>query len=271
MAAGLAASLLAAPASPAAAAAPINKGVYQLELRAPGTEALNYAIDVPEGSTAPVEQPILFPRHGGENQQFELRDAGGGYYKIITQHTLVQNGEAGKLCLDVRGAYGHAGAAVIQYHCIAADNQAWRIAPLGNGYYSIQAKHSGMYLSYDLGHGVIPWARMVQETNPVAWQLTPSSYRIKSGSTTVVSGWPSTLYVGPCASGWHYRWEDEFRHRVSYENAGDSRWSNDSDAHTSNYAADNGSHVRFELWWYALVIGDPYSITAQVRIFCDPN
>ncbi|MBB5959668.1 hypothetical protein FHS29_006289 [Saccharothrix tamanrassetensis] len=73
------------------------------------------------------------------NQQFTLRDAGGGAVYIVAQHS-------GK-CLDVSGASQADGADVWQWDCIAGQpNQRWSIDYAGNGLYTIKALHSNKCL-----------------------------------------------------------------------------------------------------------------------------
>lgn len=73
------------------------------------------------------------------NQQFTLRDAGGGAVYVVALHS-------GK-CLDVSGVSQDDGADVWQWDCIAGQpNQRWSIDYAGNGLYTIKALHSGKCL-----------------------------------------------------------------------------------------------------------------------------
>ena len=79
--------------------------------------------------------------HGGDNQQFRLIDAGGGYYNIKSKLS-------GK-CLDVYAGSHDDGASIIQYTCHSGDNQQFGIVDAGGGYSSIVAKHSGKCLDVE--------------------------------------------------------------------------------------------------------------------------
>ncbi|CCH30913.1 RICIN domain-containing protein [Actinosynnema sp. NPDC047251] len=76
---------------------------------------------------------------GQLNQQFTLRDAGGGAVYIVALHS-------GK-CLDISGVSQDDGADVWQWDCIAGQpNQRWSIDYSGGGLYTIRALHSGKCL-----------------------------------------------------------------------------------------------------------------------------
>jgi endoglucanase len=95
-------------------------------------------IDVVSGSTADGAEIIQYDCHGGANQQWILRDAGGGYVQIVSQ-------ASGK-CIDVSGASTANNAKAIQWTCGTGTNQQWQVRDAGGGYVSFVARHSGKCL-----------------------------------------------------------------------------------------------------------------------------
>jgi hypothetical protein len=63
---------------------------------------------------------------------------------------------------------------------------------------------------------------------------------------------------------------DRPRDVYDYENLGDRRFTTDRDADIETWWGHPGDRLMVESQWYALEIGDPYSITGQIRLFCDP-
>src|SRR5689334_877776 len=57
-----------------------------------------------------------------------------GLYELVAMHS-------GK-CLDVYGASTDDAARVIQWPCHGGENQHWRVAPTGDGYFNLIANHS---------------------------------------------------------------------------------------------------------------------------------
>ncbi|HEX8631992.1 MAG TPA: RICIN domain-containing protein, partial [Catenuloplanes sp.] len=72
---------------------------------------------------------------GAANQQWELRDAGGGYVQLV-------NAATGK-CADVTGKSLVDGAALVQWSCGTGTNQQFQLRDAGSGYVNIVARHSG--------------------------------------------------------------------------------------------------------------------------------
>ena len=65
-----------------------------------------------------------------------------GTYQLVARHS-------GKV-LDVSGISKNNGANVHQWEYVGGANQHWQITPVGNGYYTLKAKHSGLALAVDL-------------------------------------------------------------------------------------------------------------------------
>lgn len=112
-------------------------------------------IDVVSGSTADGAEIIQWTCHGGANQQWELQDAGGGYYRILSQ-------ASGK-CLDVNGASTADGARIIQWTCGSGNNQQWQLRDAGSGYVQLVARHSGKCIDVT-GSSTADSARLQQYT-----------------------------------------------------------------------------------------------------------
>lgn len=114
---------------------------------------------------------------------------GTSYYTISAKHS-------GKF-LDVSGASGNDGAAVIQWSGNGGDNQKWRLVPAGDGYFSIIARHSGKYLdvsgvSVNDGAGIVQWTGWGGDNQKFSLEdAGDGSYRIiakHSGKCLDVSG-----------------------------------------------------------------------------------
>jgi endoglucanase len=95
-------------------------------------------VDVVSGSTADGAEIIQYDCHGGANQQWTLREAGGGYVQIVSA-------ASGK-CLDINGASTADGARAILWSCGTGANQQWTLRDAGGGFVQLVARHSGKCL-----------------------------------------------------------------------------------------------------------------------------
>lgn len=68
----------------------------------------------------------------------------GGYHCFYYYTVAAVN--SGK-CLSVSGASVQNNATVVQWDCVNATNQEWRLVQKDSGYFSIEARHSGKCLS----------------------------------------------------------------------------------------------------------------------------
>lgn len=102
------------------------------------------------------------------------------YYAIVE----VQSGKS----LDVRGGPSAVGvhAAIQQWAFAGADNQVWRLAPAGNGYYGIFSKDTDLCLD-------VPWGSM---DNSVPMQLYPFGNGDNQLWTLLSTGQGTFLIVG---------------------------------------------------------------------------
>ncbi|HLL69224.1 MAG TPA: nucleoside hydrolase-like domain-containing protein [Micromonosporaceae bacterium] len=137
---------------------------WLLILEAGATSTPTAATTTPPATTPPVTNPpatgnaTLTARHSGKlaqvpagstdgaaltqnaatgagNQQWELRDVGGGYVQLVNQAT-------GK-CADVTARSLLDGAAIVQWTCNTGTNQQWQLRDAGAGYVNLVARHSG--------------------------------------------------------------------------------------------------------------------------------
>jgi hypothetical protein len=97
---------------------------------------------------------IQWGDNGGENQLWQLIDAGSGYFKIKSKL-------GGKL-LSVYCGSMEAGAEIVQWADIGGDFQLWQKVDAGSGYYKLQNKKSGKLLdvkeaSKKEGDPIIQW------------------------------------------------------------------------------------------------------------------
>ncbi len=89
---------------------------------------------------------------GGDDQIFELRDAGGGQVEMVVKHS--------DLCLAVQAASTTAGALVIQTDCNGASESRWTATTVTGGL-RLEAAHSGLCLDV-YGGGTDPGVALIQ-------------------------------------------------------------------------------------------------------------
>ncbi len=118
-------------------------------------------IGVLSASTADGAQIIQWTHDSDPDQQWTLRDAGGGYYNIV-------NVNSGKALDDTNGSTSD--GTQMQQWTLGADNfnQQWQLTPLGNGYYTITNRISGRVL--DLRDGGLSDGAAIQQ-----WTATPNN------------------------------------------------------------------------------------------------
>jgi ribosomal silencing factor RsfS len=92
----------------------LGEGYYQIIARHSGK-----ALDVSGASQQNGANVVQWDKTGGDNQKWQLVDAGGGYYNLIVRHS----GKA----LDVFGASQQNGANVGQWDKTGGDNQKWQL------------------------------------------------------------------------------------------------------------------------------------------------
>ena len=114
----------------------------------------NKALDVEYGYLNSGANIIQWDYHGGNNQQWKLKDIGNGYYSVISVNS-------GKV-LDVTGGSNKAGANVIQWDYHGGKNQLWKLKDVGKGYYALISAQSGKALdvcgaSLNNAANVIQW------------------------------------------------------------------------------------------------------------------
>jgi hypothetical protein len=100
-------------------------------------------VAVPSASTTQGVTLIQWPWLGGNEQQWQIGDAGNGYY-ILTNHNSGQ-------VVDVKGASTAQGASIIQWSSNGGNNQLWQISDIGSGYYDFTNRNSGMVLDVSGG------------------------------------------------------------------------------------------------------------------------
>ncbi|QNH62521.1 RICIN domain-containing protein [Hymenobacter sediminicola] len=122
----------AAPTSAEIAKALSIPGVFTLMARSDG-KPLEVQGDAPVSkepglATAPTGAP-----------QWEIEEAGSGYYKLTVQ--------GGRKVLEVLGSETSNGAALSLWPYYSGNNQLWKIEEAGEGYYKLTAKHSNKALT----------------------------------------------------------------------------------------------------------------------------
>ena len=117
----------------------IEDGIYTIKT------AINekFVFDIYKGSQDNSANLELWTNTTSDNQLFNIKYLGDGYYTISALHS-------GKV-LDVAGASTKIGANVLQYNNTGKDNQKWIIKDVGDGYYNIISKCNGLYLDIPAG------------------------------------------------------------------------------------------------------------------------
>jgi len=129
-------------------------------------------MDVFNASTADGANVVQWAANGQSNQRWQFRDAGGGYFNVVS----VNSGK----CLDVYGGGGATadGTRVVQWACGSGTNQQWRVQDAGGGYSQLVARHSNKCLDVQ-GAATTDGAQAVQWTCGSAtnqhWQRTQTS------------------------------------------------------------------------------------------------
>ncbi len=109
--------------------------------------------DVNGGSLADGTKIIQWPDNGGDNQRWQLIDAGSGYYKI-------KNKKSAKL-MDVSDGSTANSAQIVQMADNGSDSQLWQRIDAGLGYYKLRNKKSGMLLEVN-GYSTADGANITQ-------------------------------------------------------------------------------------------------------------
>ena len=155
---------------------PIANGTYTLG------NGLNtdLVLDVDSASQADYANIQLYTSNNTSAQRFEITYAGGGYYKIIAEHS----GKA----LDILNASNAGGANVQQYTWNGSDAQLWKFVDAGNGMYYVRSK-LGTVLGLSTesaAAGTNVCMQNMSQTNSKKWRITESENRpIKDGKYVI--------------------------------------------------------------------------------------
>ena len=155
---------------------PIANGTYTIG------NGLNtgMVLDVDSASQADYANIQLYTSNNTSAQRFEITYVGGGYYKIITEHS----GKA----VDILNASNSGGANVQQYTWNGSDAQLWKFVDAGNGMYYVRSKLGTVLgLSYEsAAAGTNVCMQNMSQTNSKKWRITESESRpIKDGKYVI--------------------------------------------------------------------------------------
>ena len=98
----------------------------------------NYVLDVEGASTAQCANILLYQSNNANNQKFNVKYIGDGYYTIAAVHS--------NRLLDVANGGKTPETNVWQVGANNTEAQKWYIKDAGNGYYNIISKLNGLYL-----------------------------------------------------------------------------------------------------------------------------
>ncbi len=108
---------------------------------------------------------------GGTNQQWQFRSAGSGYYQVVNRLAAAQNQS-----WDVNGGTTATapGATIQTWAYAGATNQQWQPVALGNGYYRLVVRSSGLCLdvpSASTANGTVLQQNTCNGGTAQAWRL----------------------------------------------------------------------------------------------------
>ena len=128
----------------------IEDGIYTIK------SAVNekFVLDVYDASKKDGANVELWTNHGANNQKFNVKHLGNGYYSI----TSVNSNKS----IDVENNGKKPGTNVLQWQNNNQDNQKWIIKDAGNGYYNIISKSNGLCLD-------IPESKVFNGANVQVW------------------------------------------------------------------------------------------------------
>jgi hypothetical protein len=151
---------------------------------------------------------VQWDRHGGQNQQFQLVDSGGGYYRIVARHS--------GMALDVYEWNPDNGAEIRQWTDLNGTNQQWSVVERGGNRVSFVNRFSGKAL--DLWEGSTANGARISQYDSTGsvyqqWELvpvggdpgpgqgecgggSPNAVVTQSGSTYTATNGGNTVYTG---------------------------------------------------------------------------
>lgn len=138
LAALLALSLAPAPTPVSGQTFPDTSAWYHLKSKYTGK-----CVDLANASRNAGVRLMQYDCHTGDNQKFQFRSLGNGYYRIVVGHS--------RKCVDQFNFSFSPGAQIGQYFCHTGENQQWQVISSGGGYYQIRVRHSGM--NFDVANG----------------------------------------------------------------------------------------------------------------------
>ena len=97
-------------------------------------------LDVNGNGMADGTQLIQWPSTGGDNQKWQIVDAGGGYKKLQVK-------SSGKYA-DNQGSTAQ-GAYIVQWSSSTSNNQQWTMTDRGGGYYSFTCRTGGLAMDIE--------------------------------------------------------------------------------------------------------------------------
>ena len=145
----------------------------------------NMALTIADSSTSDDGNIIQKAYSGGDDQQWNIQPAEGGYYSVVNVHS----GKA----LEVAGASTSNGANVQQGTYEGSHHQQWAIEDVGDGYVRLTARHSGKALD-------VQDASLVDGANVQQWEYdgsTHKQWKIESGDIDTTT----TVFVNQTQNG----------------------------------------------------------------------
>lgn len=127
----LALSLAQAPAPATGQTVPDPNAWYHLQ-----SKLTLKCVDLANASREAGVRLMQYDCHGGDNQKFQFRPLGNGFYRIVVGHS--------RKCVDQFNFSFSPGAQIGQYFCHNGENQQWQVISSGGGFYQIRVRHSGM-------------------------------------------------------------------------------------------------------------------------------
>lgn len=157
---------------------PIENGTYSVA----NGKNVNYVLEIASQGMSDGSNAQLGVSNSISSQRYEITYVGGGYYKIIAEHS--------DKSLDISGGSSENGANVQQYTWNGSAAQLWKFVNAGNGNWYIRSK-LGTVL--DLGENspasginIQMWEMDADITQ--TWKLTKTEYRpVADGTYTIAN------------------------------------------------------------------------------------
>ena len=153
---------------------PVENGTYSIA----NGKNTNYVLEIAAQGVSDRSNAQLGVSNNSSSQRYEVTYIGGGYYKIIAEHS--------DKSLDISGGSGENGANVQQYTWNGSNAQLWKFVNAGNGNWYIRSKLGTVLdISANSPSSNVQMWEMDGDTSQ-KWKLTKTEYKpVADGSYSI--------------------------------------------------------------------------------------